>query len=92
MLALICLMLVPFLMLYEGWVIYLMWGWFVTHTFGVIQPNVLTCIGLSSFISLVLPNTVPVYETSEKSFEALINIFAKITVIWVIGFVLHFFI
>jgi hypothetical protein len=80
-------------MLYEGWVIHLMWGWFVTYTFGVIQPNVLTCVGLSALNSLLFPSAIPSTDTSpEKAFDAILGIFAKVTVVLVTGFVLHFFI
>lgn len=84
--------IIPLLMLYEGWIIHLMWGWFVTHTFGGVQPSTLVCMGFGGLSILLIPHTTPDYKDSEQACSALLTAFCKCTIILAYGFVLHFFV
>ena len=36
----------------NGWVITVMWGWFITPQFGLVAPSLVNAIGLALFVGL----------------------------------------
>ncbi len=42
----------PVLIIWKGFALNVLWGWFVTEPFGVAQPGLLVCAGLAVLLTL----------------------------------------
>lgn len=84
----ICLLV----MLYEGFGLHLMWGWYITKVFGGAQPGVIACIGLTMIVSMFKPSKTVDDVDVEKTVFILITAVLQFTSILVIGFILHFWV
>lgn len=74
----------------EGWVISVLWKWFIASTFSVQTISILQAIGMSLFISL--------YKKSDnigndfKDFTtSILNGISKLAVTFITGYILHLF-
>lgn len=54
--AFLILMIVPSVM-WSGYVLSIMWGWFVVPTFGLPPLHIGVAIGISSIVSFIVPRT-----------------------------------
>ncbi len=94
--CLLVLATLPFLMLANGWTLHLLWGWFLTPTFGISSPGIVGCLGIALLISYMFHNHAREKPDSELSF--LSRLVVKITTPIVVagvtilfGWILHLF-
>lgn len=85
----ILLLASPFCMIYEGLVIRILWGWFITAAVGITAPSVAICMGLSLIVAYF--KTSPNIEGLDEK-EALFKILdtlLRVSVFLGIGFLIH---
>ena len=76
----------------NGWVLSVLWRWFVMPTFGVAAISIPAAIGLSMVIHYITYQ--PVHDprdTREKLIEALVFLFFKPAIALSFGYVVHRF-
>ena len=83
--------MVVIMTLYNGFVFMILWGWFVTETFGVHQLTLLEAIGLTIMISLLTTRTQIKEEYIDKSTLAIVSQFIIPLVLLFVGFIVHWF-
>ena len=77
--------------IYSGHILTILWGWFITPTFGLAAPSVATMMGISLFISLLRAKNV--YYTDDRSTEkqmqsALVYMWVLPTICYILGYIL----
>jgi hypothetical protein len=71
----------------NGWVLHVLWGWFVTPTFGVAAPSVAMCLGLGLTANLFIHTGD---STKEKAWwKPLLEGFLRAVVVLGVGYIVH---
>lgn len=91
---LILIVLVPVMAVMQGWVLTILWGWFVVPTFGLPQLSIAVAIGFSLIVSLFRgaqqSKTPDERSTEEKVGQALVLFFGPLIVLF-FGWIVHLF-
>ena len=84
--------------LVSGYVLSILWGWFITPVFGVVAPSVLACAGLAMFTGFLSGNTIrTALSSTSASVEKgspVAKLFAVLISPWMVlftGWVIHSF-
>jgi len=81
--------------LFEGFMIMVMWGWLISPTFNVHELNFNQSIGLSVFISLFAAQFIPLLAAQSDSgadqFESRVAYYLTLLVVLGIGWIVHLF-
>lgn len=72
LLGFIWLMLVPLFAMWRGYVLCILWGWFVARTFGLPELGIAQAIGLS-YVVTYLTATMPAKQEKEPEGKELLS-------------------
>lgn len=75
--------------LFQGWTLSLLWGWYIVPTFNIPDLSVVNAIGISILVGGCLFVSIPDYRTSlEKSLSRSLNIVTVLGIGWLFHFVM----
>jgi hypothetical protein len=81
--------------LFQGFVIMVTWGWFISPTFNVQELNFKQSIGLGIFISLfafqIIPSSTDQLDSGEYKFAMRVAYYLTLIVMLGLGWIVHLF-
>jgi hypothetical protein len=83
----LCLIASIPVIVFDGWVLSVVWGWFITPVFNV-NLTIVQAIGFNLVVSLLIPHPL---ESKETIYDAIINDIEHGLLVLFIGWILHFF-
>ena len=90
--AMLALVLIPLLAILQGWVLTVLWGWFVVPTFHAPELNIVTAIGLTLVVGMFKGYSVKTGKKSEneKLTEAVAVVIMPFIFLF-LGWIVHLF-
>lgn len=76
--------------LWQGFVLKLLWGWFVSPIFGLPKLAFMSAAGLLLLTSFLTAHHIP--RTNEQTIEALNSHFSMPALVLCVGWIFHFFV
>lgn len=91
---LVLLIVTPLMAILQGWVLTVLWSWFVVPTFGLPELSIAVAIGLSLIVGMFKGYSTTRksedLETSEKVGQVIVMIFGPFFVLF-LGWIVHLF-
>lgn len=90
--SLLGIILIPLIAILHGWVLTILWGWFVVPVFRVSELSIAAAIGLTITIAMFKTYEIKQQEKSpeDKLVEAAATIIVPLVVLFC-GWIVHFF-
>ena len=79
-----------FLTAYRGWIISMLWSWFIVPQFSVGPLSIFTALGISLLVTL-LTHEFDATKAKQEPVEAILAAFFGLTSLLAIGYIVHSF-
>lgn len=86
------LVLIPLIAMFQGWVLTVLWGWFVVPTFRAPELSIAVAIGLTLIVDMFKGYDIKTQEksTNDKLVEAIATIIVPLVFLF-LGWIVHLF-